>query len=201
MSKHGPHRRVPYRRERENRTDYYYRRSLIRSGKPRFLARISLKNVRAQVATPAPEGDEILASAYSGELSKWDWKGGNSNTPAAYLVGLLCGIRAKESGIDECILDMDRFVASPQAKVFAVLKGGLDANVEIPHNEDVLPSEERIEGKHISDYAQKLKSEREEKYESQFSKYHERGLPPEDLPDHFKKVKQAIKTQRSEQNE
>ncbi len=195
MSKHGAHRRVPYRREREKRTDYYYRRSLIRSGKPRFIARVSLNNVRAQVATPGPDGDEILASAYSGELSNWGWKGHTSNTSAAYLVGLLCGFRAKESGVDECIMDIDRFVVSPQARIFSVLKGGLDAGVEIPHDEDVLPSESRVEGQHISDYAQKLKSEEETKYKSQFSKYLEKDLSPEEFPDHFKKVKQAIMTQ------
>lgn len=198
MTKQGPHRRVLYRRERERRTDYYYRRSLLRSGKPRFIVRISLKNVRAQIATPASEGDKIISSAFSKELSKWDWKGSNSNTPAAYLVGLLCGFRGRESGVEECILDIDRFVASPQAKIFAVLKGGLDAGLNIPHSEDVLPTEKRIQGEHISSYAQKLKSEQEEKYKSQFSKYFENDLPPEELPDHFKKVKKAIKTQYGE---
>ncbi|KXB05842.1 hypothetical protein AKJ51_04670 [candidate division MSBL1 archaeon SCGC-AAA382A20] len=198
MTDHGPHRRVPYRREREKRTDYYYRRSLLRSGRPRFIARHSLKNVRAQVATPSSEGDEILASAYSGELSKWNWRGYKSNTPAAYLVGLLCGYRAKETGVNECILDIDRYVASPQAKIFAILKGGVEAGLDIPHKKRILPSEERCKGEHISNYAQKLKSEEEEKYKSQFSSYIRRDLPPEDLPDHFKKVKEAIQTEYGE---
>ncbi|MFB6216365.1 MAG: 50S ribosomal protein L18, partial [Candidatus Aenigmatarchaeota archaeon] len=34
--------------------------------------------------------------------------------------------------------------------------------------------------------------EDEEKYESQFSNYLERDLPPEDLPEHFNEVKEAI---------
>lgn len=197
MRKQGPHLRVPYRREREGKTDYRYRKKLLQSGKPRLVARISLKNVRAQVAAYSPGGDRILASAFSKELDEWGWKGHNANTPAAYLVGFLCGFRAKDSGIQECVIDIDKFVSSPQAKVLAVLKGALDAGLNIPHDEGVLPSEERFGGEHISSYAQDLKSDDEE-YQSQFSDYLEKGLAPEDLPEHFKQVKQAIETQYGE---
>ncbi|KXB06581.1 50S ribosomal protein L18 [candidate division MSBL1 archaeon SCGC-AAA382C18] len=188
----GPHKTVQYRRDREGKTDYHYRRRMLKSGKPRLIARISLKHVRTQVADPDPEGDEILASAFSKELSELGWKANTSNTSSAYLVGLLCGYRALEVGVKECVLDIDKFVASPQAKIFAVLKGALDAGLSISHDEDVLPSEERIRGEHISNYAEDLEGE---KYESQFSNYLENDLEPEDLPEHFKEVKEAIQTQ------
>lgn len=195
MNKHGPHRRVDYRRDREGKTDYNYRIRLLRSGKPRLVARVSLKHVRAQIAIPSEDGDEIMVSAFSKELSDWGWKGNTSNTSSAYLVGLLCGFRALEEGIEECVLDIDRFVPSPQAKIFAVLKGALDAGVEVPHGEDVLPSDYRIEGQHISSYAEMLKSEDEDKYQSQFSNYIEKDLLPEELPEHFKEVKESIESQ------
>lgn len=195
MPEEGPHRIVQHRRKREGKTDYHQREDLLRSGKPRLVVRISLQHVRAQVAIPDSEGDSILASAFSKELLDWNWKGATSNTPAAYLVGLLCGRRAGEAGVDECILDIDRFVPSSQAKIFAVLKGALDAGLDIPHDEGVLPSEERCRGEHISEYGQLLKSEDEERYQSQFSKYLEKDLPPEDLPEHFKQVKEAITSQ------
>lgn len=195
MNQYGPHRKVPYRRDREGKTDYHYRRSLLRSGKHRLVARISLQHVRAQIASPGDEGDEILASAFSKELSEWDWKGHTANTPSAYLTGLLCGYRALEEGIEECVLDIDRFVASPQAKVFAVLKGALDAGLYIPHEENVLPTEERCRGEHIANYGEELEKE---EYEKQFSKYLEKDLKPENLPEHFKEVKEAIKTQYGE---
>lgn len=195
MNQYGPHRKVPYRRDREGKTDYHYRRSLLRSGKHRLVARISLQHVRAQIAVPGSEGDEILASAFSKELSEWDWKGYTANTPSAYLVGLVCGYRALEEGVEECILDIDRFVASPQAKVFAVLKGALDAGVRIPYEDSVLPADERCRGEHIANYAQELEGE---KYDKQFSKYLEKDLQPENLPEHFKEVKEAIKTQYGE---
>lgn len=195
MVKYGPHRRVDYRREREGKTDYRYRIRLLRSGKPRLVTRISLRHVRAQVAKPSSKGDEIIVSAFSKELSDWGWKGYTSNTSSAYLVGLLCGFRAIEEGIEECVLDIDRFVPSPQAKIFAVLKGALDAGLKVPHGEEVLPTEERISGQHISEYAEMLKSEDEGKYQSHFSNYIEKDLLPEELPEHFKEVKESIESQ------
>ncbi len=192
----GSHRTVQYRRDREGKTDYHYRRRLLKSGKPRLVSRISGRHVRAQVVSPSPEGDEILASSFSKELSDFGWKAYTGNTPAAYLVGLLCGYRAKEEGIDECVLDIDKFVASPQAKVFAVLRGALDAGLHVPYGEGVLPTEERCRGEHIADYAEDLKSS--EEYESQFSNYLENDLQPENLPEHFKEVKEAIETQHGE---
>lgn len=198
MSREESRRSIPYRRKREGKTDYRYRAKLLQSREARLVARISLDHVRAQVAIPTSDGDQILASAFSKELSKWDWKGNTANTPAAYLVGLVCGHRAtKEADVDSCVLDIDRYVPSPQAKVFSVLKGALDGGLDIPHGEGVLPSEERCRGEHISDYAEMLKSN-EEEYQSQFSSYLERDLPPEDLPEHFKQVKKAIKTQYGE---
>ncbi len=48
---------------------------------------------------------------------------------------------------------MDIGLQTPQkgAKIFASLKGIVDAGVEIPHSEDILPSEERIRGEHINE--------------------------------------------------
>ena len=37
----------------------------------------------------------------------------------------------------------------PRNRVFAALKGMVDAGMEIPHGEDVLPDDDRINGSHI----------------------------------------------------
>ncbi|MEM2908270.1 MAG: 50S ribosomal protein L18 [Candidatus Hadarchaeales archaeon] len=191
----GPTWRVPFRRRREGKTDYRQRLKLLRSGKPRFVVRISLKHVLAQVVRADPKGDLTLASAHSKELSKFGWKGGTSNTPAAYLVGLLCGYRAVRVGVRECVLDIGMHTPTPGAKVFAALMGALDAKLQIPHGEEVLVKEERLRGEHIARYAAKLRSEDEEAYHLRFSEYLNRGLEPERLPEHFNEVKQAIITQ------
>lgn len=192
MPKFGPRWRVQFRRKREGRTDYRQRFRLLRSGKPRLVARISLRHISAQVIRASPKGDLTLASAHSKELERLGWRGSTSNTPSAYLVGLLCGIRARKVGVGECVLDIGLFNPTPQARVFAVAKGAIDAGLKIPHGEGVLPTEERVRGEHVARYSAKLREEGEEAYRVRFSAYLGRGLPPERLPEHFNEIKRAI---------
>jgi large subunit ribosomal protein L18 len=195
MPKIGPRWRVQFRRKREGKTDYRHRLRLLRSGKPRLVTRISLKHVTAQFVRATTSGDLTIASAYSKELEKPGWKGHTANTPAAYLVGLLCGYRALKAGAKECTLDIGMYDPTSQAKVFAVLKGALDAGLQIPHGEGVLPSDERVCGEHIAKYAAKLKEKNEKAYQARFSAYLKRGLTPEQLPQHFNEIKRTIVTQ------
>jgi len=55
-------------------------------------------------------------------------------------------------GIKEAILDIGRHAATKGARVFAVLKGAVDAGLEIPHSDDRIPDESRIRGEHISEH-------------------------------------------------
>jgi large subunit ribosomal protein L18 len=183
---------VPFRRRREGKTNYRARRALVLSGKPRLVIRNTLKNITAQIIVAKPHGDEALASAHSRELTKnYGWKAPRGNIPAAYLTGLLCGLKAKHKGITEAILDIGLHSPSKGARVFAALKGVLDAGVYVPHSEEKLPDEKRIEGIHIAQYAESLASNSEE-YQSEFSKYLEQKLTPENLPKHFAEVKKTI---------
>jgi len=183
---------VPFRRRREGKTDYKTRKALVLSGKPRLVARNTLRNIIAQIVVAKPHGDEVLVSAHSRELTKkYGWKAPGKNLPAAYLTGLLCGLKAKMQGINEAILDLGLNTPSKGAKVFATLKGVLDAGMQVPHNEEKLPDEKRIEGEHIAHYAESLASNPEE-YQSKFSQFLEQKLPPENLPKHFTKVKADI---------
>ena len=191
MPKIGPSFKVRSRREREGRTEYRARLRLLRSGKPRLVVRTSLEHVIAQVVRATPTGDLTLAAADSKELGKLGWKGGTSNLPAAYLVGMLCGYRSIKAGISECIFDIGAHVPTPKAKVFSALKGALDAGLKVPFGEAVLPTDERIKGEHIAKYAEQLKSD-ERVYRARFSSYLKRGLPPEELPEHFDQIKQAV---------
>jgi len=185
---------IPFRRRIEGKTDYKKRKALVLSGKPRLVARSTLNNVVAQIIAAEPHGDEVLVSAHSKELtSKYGWKAPRGNIPAAYLTGLLCGLKAKAKGIKEAILDIGLQSPSKGAKVFAVLKGTLDAGIHIPHSEEKLPDKKRIEGEHIALYAESLTSSTEE-CQSKFSKYLKQKLPPQHLPKHFTKVKKDIIT-------
>ena len=191
----GPSYNVPYRRRREGKTNYRRRKNLILSGLPRLVARKTNKHIIAQMIEASAESDKVLASAHSSELrKKYGWLGSLKSLPAAYLTGLLCGYRALKKGIKKAVLDIGLQTPSKGARVFAVLKGCLDAGVEIPHSEDVLPDEDRIKGQHISDYAEMLSST-PEVYSIRFSAYLSRGLSPEKIVDHFSTVMEKIKAE------
>jgi large subunit ribosomal protein L18 len=192
MPKIGPRYRVQFRRKREGKTDYRRRLKLLLSGKPRLVVRASSKHVQAQISRSSSVGDATLASAHSKQLARYGWKGATSNLPSAYLVGFLCGHRARKVSVEECILDVGMHDPVRGAKVFAALKGATDAGVKIPHEEGVLPKEDRIGGAHIAKYAAELKEKSPDDYRARFSEYLSRGLPPEQLPEHFKTVRQSI---------
>ena len=193
MTAKGPRYRVPFRRRREGKTDYRARKALILSKLPRIVARGSLKHMIVQVVKAKTEGDEVLTSTHSKELiKKFGWKGSCGNIPAAYLTGFLCGLKALEKGIKKAILDIGLRTPSRGSRVFAVLKGLIDAGVEIPHGEEKLPDESRISGEHVANYAKQLATENPEEYKKRFSQYLANRLKPEKLPEHFLKVKEKI---------
>ena len=146
----GPRYSVKPRRRREGRTDYRKRLRLLRSGKVRMVVRKSLKNTQIQFVGYKEGGDNILASANSNELtSKYNWKFSTSTIPAAYLTGILAGKRAKDKGVDDCVIDIGRHPPVTGSKIFATIKGVIDAGVECTHDEEKIPSEARIMGKHL----------------------------------------------------
>ena len=177
-----------FRRRREGKTDYKARRALIVSGRPRLVTRTSINNIIAQVIAAKPKGDQVLISAHSRELAKYGWKAPRGNVPTAYLTGYLCGLKAKAKGVEEAIFDIGLYPPTKGAKLFAVLKGVLDAKVNVPHSAEKLPDEKRLKGEHIAAYAQSLASE-PEKYKSKFSMYLRQDIKPETLPKHFAQVK------------
>jgi large subunit ribosomal protein L18 len=147
----GPRYHVKPRRRREGKTDYRKRLKLLKSRKVRMVVRKSIKNTQVQFIEYKEGGDNILVTANSKELiNKYNWKFSTATTPAAYLTGILAGKRAKEKGIDECVLDTGRHPPTTGSKIFASIKGIVDAGVECPHSKEKLPKEDRIMGKHLN---------------------------------------------------
>jgi large subunit ribosomal protein L18 len=98
------------------------------------------------------DGDRTLVAANSAELEKYVYKGSTSSTPAAYLTGMLFAVKAKKANYGRAILDIGLNRATPGARVFAALKGAIEAELDVPHGEEILPSDERIKGAHIAAY-------------------------------------------------
>ncbi|WP_053948468.1 50S ribosomal protein L18 [Halolamina sediminis] len=177
----GPRYKVPMRRRREVRTDYHQRLRLLKSGKPRLVARVSNKHVRAQLASPGPDGDEIHAAASSEDLSEYGWEAPTGNLPSAYLTGYLAGLRAIDAGLDEAVLDLGLNTATPGNKAFAVQEGAIDAGLEIPHSDSVLADWSRNRGEHIAEYAEQLE---DDLYSGEFD--------ATELPEHFDDVRETL---------
>ncbi len=188
----SPRYSLPFRRRREERTDYKLRRSLLSSGRPRAVVRLTNRYVYVQVTDAKPSGDFVRASASSRELAGMGWKGGTGNLPAAYLTGELAGRRAMAKGVKEALLDIGLKSSSKGSRLYAALKGLVDSGLEVPHSADNLPPEERLSGGHVSAYAKSLSAEAADAYKKRFSGYLSRGLKPEDLSSHFQQIKQRI---------
>ncbi len=148
----GPRYRVPFRRRREGLTNYRFRRSILRGGVPRAVVRKSLNQTTAQIIEFGIEGDRILVSALGNDLKKMGWKWSNSNIPASYLTGYLLGVRALDKGIKEAVLDINMERPIKGSKIFACLKGMIDAGLDVPYgDEEIFPPEDRLKGTHIDE--------------------------------------------------
>jgi len=164
---------------------------MVLSKHPRFVVRKTNKYIWVQIVEARPEGDYTIAAAHSRELvTKFGWKAGTANTSAAYLTGLLAALRARQKGIEYAVPDIGLHRPTKGAIVFAAIKAANDAGLKVPMSEDIAPSEDRITGKHIAEYAKILREEN--KLEIRFSEYLKKGLDPEKLPEHFEEVKKAI---------
>ncbi|RLG18729.1 50S ribosomal protein L18 [Nanoarchaeota archaeon] len=183
---------VKFRRRREGRTDYRKRLKLLSSGKIRFVVRRSLNGFWCQFIKYERNGDKVIASAHSRELRNFGYLAHLGNLPSAYLTGLLAGIKAKEAGVKEAILDLGLQRSTKGSSLYACLKGALEAGINIPHSPEILPSEERLSGAHIAAYAKALKEEDPKKYERQFSNYLKNGFDPMKIVEHVEKVKERI---------
>lgn len=149
----GPRYFVPFRRRREGRTNYHARNRLVVASRPRMVVRRTNTHVICQIITAHVEGDRTHVAVNSAELRKFGYEGSLCNTPAAYLTGMLLGVRALNAGHEGAILDIGLRRATKGARVFAALKGALESGFDIPHNEEILPTDERCRGEHIAAYA------------------------------------------------
>lgn len=148
------------KRRKDGKTDYNKRLALLKSGKPWFVARVKNNEVIAQVITYKPHGDQVRASAVSIELRKLGWKKHTGNKSSAYLTGFLCAKRALADGLKECNLDIGLHTPVSGSNVFAVLKGAVDAGMEIPHDEKCFPDPELLDLKAIENIKPKLQAKK-----------------------------------------
>ncbi len=153
---HGVRYKLPFRRRREGKTDFRKRLRLLRSKKPRLVARMHTNSVVAQIIEYKPEGDKTLINTTAMELKRYGWTGHNGGAPAAYLTGYLCGTKAKHKKIEEAVLDTGLHTPVIGSNIFAVLKGAVDAGMKIPHSPEAFPKDARFMKANAKEVKQKI---------------------------------------------
>jgi len=181
---------VAYRRKRESKTNYNKRLKLLISHKTRVVIRKSLKNIMVQFVNFDPKGDVIVANANSIQLLKLGWKYSRNNLPAAYLTGLLAGKTAVEKGVKEAIVDLGMNESVKGCKLYSSIKGIIDSGVKINCSKEILPSDERIVGKHIAAYANLLKEKGE--IDKKFSSMVKNNIDASKIEESFNDIKKKI---------
>lgn len=199
----GPRYKVPFRRRRESKTDYYARRRMIGSGRPRIVVRKTGTRIIVQVTEALSKGDRSIATADSKQLEKYGWHAGLKNLPAAYLTGFLAGHRAIKGGTKAAIADIGLIQPITGSRIFSAIKGAIDAGLSVPCSDEIFPNEKRIRGEHIAAYAKDLGANQPNVFKRQFGQLSKGRVDLTKLPSMYEATKAKIETEfkrgRSEQ--
>lgn len=160
---------TPFRRRAEGRTNYTKRLAFVKGGLTRAVIRKSTNNLSVQLVQTEKGNDAIVVAAHTKELSEYTYKGHGGNIPAAYLTGYLAGkkLAAKQKSGD-VIVDLGIQPAIHGTRLFAAIKGMVDAGISVKADPVSFPKVERLAGKHVDAYAQKEPSKMNR---SQFASY------------------------------
>lgn len=152
------------RRRQERKTDYKKRLNLLKSGKPRVVVRITNQYVISQYVESDEAKDKVIFGLDSKDLMKYGWpqeaKGSLKSIPAAYLTGFLTGKEIEKRKLGTPILDVGMARMIKNSKIFAFIKGLIDAEIDIKCDEKHFPSKEKLGGEFLKNKVdvQKIKT-------------------------------------------
>lgn len=156
------------RRRREHKTNYSKRIKLLKGNSPRIVFRKTNRYVIAQYVTSEQAKDKVEFGVTSKNLLNYGWpkefQGSLKSLPASYLTGFLFG--KKIAGKEKPIVDFGMIRNLHKTKIYAFLKGLVDAGIEVKTQEKTFPEQERIEGGSLknkipfSEIKSKVKNER-----------------------------------------
>jgi large subunit ribosomal protein L18 len=141
--------KIPKRRRRENKTDYKSRFTLLKSGLRRIIIRRTNKYLVLASVESDESRDKVLNGVTSKELLKYGWDkkyfGSLKSVPGAYLTGVLMASKLDKG--QKYVVDLG--MARKGERIFAAVKGMIDAGIKINANHKVFPSKERLSGEHM----------------------------------------------------
>lgn len=136
------------RRRLEAKTDYKLRLEILKAGKARLVVRKTNKYIIAQIVQTELAQDKVIAGVNSKDLLEKGWPkesaGSLKSLAAAYVTGFLIGKTAVSKKITEALFDMGMNRNIHKSRIYAVLKGAIDAGMNIPHSEEALPSLDEV---------------------------------------------------------
>jgi large subunit ribosomal protein L18 len=141
------------KRRIENKTNYKKRLALLKSNSLRLVVRKTNKYIIIQIIESKNAQDSVKFVATTKELLKHGWpkdnEGSLKSLSACYLAGYLLGKKAKLK--QEVILDTGLIPSTKGSRIYAVVKGISDSGIKINFDKKIIPSEDRIEGKHMKE--------------------------------------------------
>ena len=170
------------KRRRSAVTNYAKRISVLKGDTPRVVVRKSNRGILMQIVNYEPDGDKVVVSVSSNALKKMEWPA-RSNTPTAYLTGLLLGQASKKLNIGSAVLDIGLYKPGKASVLFAAAKGAVDGGLKIPNSIEF--DEKRLSGQHIAEYAKTAKP-------GQFSEYSKSKVDVQKLAELFSATKKKI---------
>ncbi len=147
--------KVSKRRRIEGKTDYGKRLNLLKGEKPRVVFRKTNKYVICQYILSKEAKDFVDLGITSKQLLKYGWpekfSGSLKSITASYLTGYLMGTKIKKENKEIPIIDFGMLKTLHKTKLFAFLKGMIDAGIKISCKKEAFPEEDRIKGKNLKE--------------------------------------------------
>ena len=145
--------RLVKRRRRECKTNYLRRLKILKSERPILVFRRTNKYSTAQYVLSHEAQDKVEFTFSSKMLLKHGWpekaKGSLKSVSASYLTGFLAGKILLKEKKESPIVDFGMIQTLHKTKVFAFLKGLIDAGIDVSCKEECFPEENRIKGEHL----------------------------------------------------
>jgi large subunit ribosomal protein L18 len=145
--------RTQKRRRKENRTDYLKRLKLLKGETPRIVFRKTNRYIISEYTASKEAQDSVVMGLDSRKLIEYGWpkdaQGSLKSTTASYLTGYLTGKTILKQKLAEPILDAGMNRVIHKNKIYAYLKGLIDAGMKINCKKEFFPEEARIKGDHL----------------------------------------------------
>ena len=153
--------KVQFKRRLSRKTDYKSRERALTGKNTRFIVRKTNRYIICQFVRSENAQDKVISHTLSKELMGYGWPKSYSmkNLSAAYLTGFLAASKVGKE-IKDAALDIGMIRSTRGGKIYAALKGAVDAGIDIPHSEDVLPEMKRIENDAFKKVISKIKEKK-----------------------------------------